>query len=69
MKEKREVEMTAEAVARSTVEHPFLHGLSRTQLTVLTDCALPAHFRSGKYFSRGRECRPILFNHKGDGDS
>ena len=55
MKEKREVEMTAEAVARSTVEHPFLHGFSRTQLTVLTDCALPAHFRSGEIIFREGE--------------
>jgi len=55
MKEKEEVEMSAEVVARNTVQHPFLQGLSRNQLTALTDCALPVNFRTGEIIFREGE--------------
>jgi CRP/FNR family cyclic AMP-dependent transcriptional regulator len=55
MKEKGEVEMTAESIAENAMHHPFLQGFSREQLTLLTDCALPAHFRAGEVIFREGE--------------
>jgi hypothetical protein len=48
MKEKEEAETTTEPMAKRVGEHPFLGGLTREQLTLLTDCALPAHFKFGE---------------------
>lgn len=33
-------------------EHPFLKGLGRDQLTLMKDCALPAHFKTGEVIFR-----------------
>ena len=52
MKEKGEPEMKAEAIAEQVVHHPFLRGLNRSQLTLLTDCALPATFKAGEVIFR-----------------
>ena len=47
--------MTAQSIAESTMHHPFLHGFSREQLALLTDCALSAHFRAGEVIFREGE--------------
>lgn len=55
MKEKGEVEMKAEQIARQVVEHPLLKGLDHKQLTLLSDCALPASLKAGEVIFREGE--------------
>jgi CRP-like cAMP-binding protein len=35
--------------------HPFLAGMNRTQLALLTDCATPIHFAAGQVIFREGE--------------
>jgi CRP-like cAMP-binding protein len=35
--------------------HPFLAGMNRRQLALLTDCAMAAHFKTGQTILRGGE--------------
>ena len=37
-----------ESMAARVALHPFLAGMNKTQLTLLTDCAMAAHFRTGE---------------------
>ena len=37
-----------EPMATRVELHPFLVGMDRTQLTLLTDCAIPVHFEEGQ---------------------
>jgi CRP-like cAMP-binding protein len=50
MNEKEEAEMTStiESMAKRVTRHPFLRHLNHEQLTLLTDCALQAHFKAGE---------------------
>jgi CRP/FNR family transcriptional regulator, cyclic AMP receptor protein len=38
----------SEPMAPRVALHPFLAGMNRTQLTLLTDCAMPIHFNQGE---------------------
>jgi CRP/FNR family transcriptional regulator, cyclic AMP receptor protein len=55
MKEKKEAETAEDPMAKRVREHLFLHGLNHEQLTLLADCALPAHFQAGEIIFRERE--------------
>ena len=48
MKEKKEAEATSDPMAKRAISHPFVRGLTPRQLTLLTDCALPARFAPGE---------------------
>ena len=52
MKEKGGVEMGTDPMAARVKAHPFLRGLNREQLALLTDCALPARFQAGEVIFR-----------------
>jgi CRP/FNR family cyclic AMP-dependent transcriptional regulator len=41
-------EMKTEPMATRVALHPFLAGMNRTQLALLTDCAMAAHFKPGQ---------------------
>ena len=45
-KTKRKIE--SEAMATRVALHPFLAGMSHTHLVLLTDCAIPVHFKNGQ---------------------
>jgi CRP/FNR family cyclic AMP-dependent transcriptional regulator len=49
---KTETLTEAEPLATRVALHPFLAGMSRTQLTLLTDCAIAAHFKKGQTILR-----------------
>jgi CRP/FNR family cyclic AMP-dependent transcriptional regulator len=49
---KTETLTEAEPLATRVALHPFLAGMSRTQLTLLTDCAIVAHFKKGQTILR-----------------
>ena len=55
MKEKSGVEIEPEPVTQKLREHPFLRGLTREQLVLLNDCALPARFHAGETIFREGE--------------
>jgi CRP/FNR family cyclic AMP-dependent transcriptional regulator len=38
----------SEPMATRVALHPFLAGMSRTHLALLTDCAIPVHFKRGQ---------------------
>jgi CRP-like cAMP-binding protein len=42
---KTESEIEPEPMGARVALHPFLAGMSRTQLALLTDCAIPVHFK------------------------
>lgn len=44
-----------ESMATRVALHPFLVGMNHTQLTLLTDCAIPAYFRPGQIILREGE--------------
>ena len=50
MKTKTKVDHTVEAepLAMRVALHPFLAGMKRTQLALLTDCAMAAQFKTGQ---------------------
>ena len=49
---KTEILTEAEPLAIRVALHPFLAGMSRTQLARLTDCAIAAHFKKGQTILR-----------------
>jgi len=55
MKMTSEATWEAEAVIVRLSEHPFLRGLTRTQLMLLADCALTAQFKPGEIIFRQGE--------------
>lgn len=44
-----------ESMATRVALHPFLAGMNRTQLALLTDCAIPSHFEAGEIIIREGE--------------
>jgi CRP/FNR family transcriptional regulator, cyclic AMP receptor protein len=55
MKIETETETKAEPMAKRVALHPFLAGMSRTHLALLTDCAIAAHFEKGQTILRKGE--------------
>jgi CRP/FNR family transcriptional regulator, cyclic AMP receptor protein len=55
MKTKTEGKIESEPMATRVALHPFLAGMSRTQLALLTDCAIPVHFTKGQLILREGE--------------
>lgn len=49
---KTETEIEDEPMATRVALHPFLAGLNRTNLALLTDCAMAAHFKKGQTILR-----------------
>lgn len=45
---KTEPTTESESLATRAALHPFLAGMSRTHLALLTDCAITAHFKKGQ---------------------
>src|SRR6266536_6115386 len=52
-KKRRKIE--PEPMATRVELHPFLAGMNRTQLALLTDCAIAAHFKKGQTILREGE--------------
>jgi CRP/FNR family cyclic AMP-dependent transcriptional regulator len=48
-------QVKTEALAARVMLHPFLAGMNRTQLALLTDCAIAAHFKTGETILRQGE--------------
>ena len=48
-------EKVIEPMATRVALHPFLAGLDEKQLALLTDCAMPAHFKKGQVILREGE--------------
>jgi CRP/FNR family transcriptional regulator, cyclic AMP receptor protein len=44
-----------ESMATRTALHPFLAGMNRDLVALLTDCAMPAHFKTGEIILREGE--------------
>src|SRR6516164_10203580 len=44
-----------ESMATRVALHPFLAGMNPTQLALLTDCAIPVHFKKGQTILREGE--------------
>jgi CRP/FNR family cyclic AMP-dependent transcriptional regulator len=49
------MEATGKNLATRVALHPFFVGMSRTHLTLLTDCAIAAHFKVGEVILREGE--------------
>ncbi len=49
---RKERKLEPEPMATRVALHPFLVGMNRTQLTLLTDCAMAAHFETGQTILR-----------------
>lgn len=47
---------STESMATRVALHPFLAGMHRTQLALLQDCAMAAHFNEGQIILREGEC-------------
>ncbi len=45
---KTQTETKTESMATRVELHPFLAGMNRTQLALLTDCAMASHFKAGQ---------------------
>ena len=52
---KTERKTQSELMAARVALHPFLAGMSRTHLALLTDCAIAAHFEKGQTILRKGE--------------
>jgi CRP/FNR family transcriptional regulator, cyclic AMP receptor protein len=52
---KTQTEPKTEAMATRVALHPFLAGMNRTQLALLTDCAMASHFKPGQVIMREGE--------------
>jgi CRP/FNR family cyclic AMP-dependent transcriptional regulator len=50
-----------EPMATRVALHPFLAGMNRTQLALLTDCAMAAHFKTGQTILREGEFANRLY--------
>ena len=61
MKNKEEPEKTTDPAAKLVSEHPFLRGLTRDQLALLSDCALPAQFKAGQIIFREGEKAKLFY--------
>jgi CRP-like cAMP-binding protein len=48
-------EIETEPLTTRVMLHPFLAGMNRTQLALLTDCAMAAHFKTGQTILREGE--------------
>jgi CRP-like cAMP-binding protein len=48
-------QVQTEPIATRVALHPFLAGMSRTQLALLTDCAIATHFKKGQTILREGE--------------
>jgi len=48
-------EVQAEPIATRVALHPFLAGMNRPQLALLTDCAMATHFKKGETILREGE--------------
>ncbi len=48
-------ETQTESMATRVALHPFLAGMSRPHLALLTDCAIPVHFKTGQTILREGE--------------
>jgi CRP-like cAMP-binding protein len=55
MKTKTETKTKAELMATRVALHPFLAGMNHTQLALLTDCAMAAHFKPSQVIFREGE--------------
>lgn len=55
MKTETEIDPATEPMRTRVAFHPFLAGMSRTQLALLTDCAMPVHFKTGQSIFREGE--------------
>jgi CRP/FNR family cyclic AMP-dependent transcriptional regulator len=55
MKTKTERKIESEPMAARVALHPFLAGMSPTHLALLTDCAIPVHFKKGQTILREGE--------------
>ena len=55
MKIETETETKTEPMAKRVALHPFLAGMNRTHLALLTDCAIAAHFEKGQTILRKGE--------------
>jgi CRP/FNR family cyclic AMP-dependent transcriptional regulator len=54
-KPKIDTTIETEPLATRVALHPFLAGMNRTQLALLTDCAMAAHFKTGQTILREGE--------------
>lgn len=52
MKIETETETKSEPMAKRVALHPFLAGMNRRHLALLTDCAIAAHFEKGQTILR-----------------
>jgi CRP/FNR family transcriptional regulator, cyclic AMP receptor protein len=52
---KTEIQTNIEPMATRVALHPFLAGMNGTQLALLTDCAMAAHFKKGQTILREGE--------------
>jgi CRP/FNR family transcriptional regulator, cyclic AMP receptor protein len=50
-----QIEIEDEAMATRVTLHPFLAGMSRKHLALLTDCAMPVQFKKGRMIFREGE--------------
>lgn len=67
MKERKEAEVASDPMVKRVASHPFVQGLSRRQLTLLTDCALPARFAPGEIiFRQGQPASRFYLITKGE---
>ena len=48
-------QVQTEPIATRVALHPFLAGMSRAQLAILTDCAMATHFKKGQTILREGE--------------
>jgi CRP/FNR family cyclic AMP-dependent transcriptional regulator len=55
MKTETEIDPVNEPMRTRVALHPFLAGMNRTQLALLTDCAMPVHFKTGQTIFREGE--------------
>ena len=55
MKTETEIETAIEPMRTRVALHPFLAGMNRKQLALLTDCAMPVHFKQGQTIFREGE--------------
>src|SRR5438046_10486846 len=52
---KTNTKIETEPLAARVTLHPFLAGMNRAQLAMLTDCAMAAHFKTGQTILREGE--------------
>jgi CRP/FNR family transcriptional regulator, cyclic AMP receptor protein len=52
---KTNTKIETEPLAARVTLHPFLAGMNRAQLALLTDCAMPTHFKKGQTILREGE--------------